>query len=340
MHIDIVDDRRSWAEALAGIGEYDFAHTFDFHRLSESNGEGEPLAFVARASAGRDALAMWPVLRRPIDDTDRFDFTSVYGHAGPVLRPGIDGEQSLAAIFDAMRDYGAVSVFSRMHPLFADRLDEGSRGLRLGDIVVIDVGTDENTLGSYRGSHRREIVNARAKGVVVRVETGPSAVSDFIQLYHQAMTAVGAREFYFFGSDYIESILSAADFRSFTIFAEIDGQKISTAIFVVTGNIMQYYLSGTRADRRHLAPSKVIIAEAHQMAVRMGLKWLVLGGGVGSVPDALFAFKKGFSPVQRPFYITRRILDCEAYISLCAHRNIEPDSVSFFPAYRMPLSAS
>lgn len=333
MQVDIVSDKPVWDDALAALGEYDFTHTFDFHRISMANGEGEPLAFVARGASGR-ALAIWPVLKRSIPGTDLFDFSSVYGYAGPIVHAAAESISTVRAVLDAMRHDGGVSLFSRMHPLFMDRLDEESRGDRLGEVVVVDVGSSEDVLHNYRGGHRREIVNAHAKGVTVSVESGPAAVADFHNIYNQAMTGLEARQYYFFDCDYLSSMEAASDFETFILFANLDGLRIAASMFVVTGSLMQYYLSGTVAEFRKLAPSKVILAEAHRLAVRKKLKHFVLGGGVGSGQDALLSFKKGFSQLSFPFHVTRRILDRDKYSALCAERSITPADVQFFPAYR------
>lgn len=330
MKISIASDRASWTDALSELGEYDFTHTFDFHQISMRRGEGEPLAYVARNFEG-DIQGMWPVLKRLVPSKNVFDLTSVYGYCGPLFSPQAHRQSTLENIIAAMKGSGAVSLFSRMHPLFMDGLDQSDR---IGEVVAVDVGTDRDVLRRYRGSHRREIVNAHARGVTVTVETGDDAASDFYSIYHQAMIAMSAHQYYLFDADYIASIDAASDFDTFFIFANLDGQRIGAAMFIVTGSIMQYYLSGTVATFRKLAPSKVIIAEAHKLAVEMKLSSLVLGGGVGSKQDALLAFKKGFSSLTLPFQVMRRVLDEERYASLCAEAGIDTAQERFFPAYR------
>lgn len=335
--VEIISDEQ-WKPTLSMLGEHDFAQTFDFHRISEAYGEGEPLAFVARNKAGQ-SVAMWPVLKRKIESTDLFDFTSVYGHAGPILGSQTNSSSAVEAIFGAMERYGAISLFSRMHPLFVGRLDESVRGSHLGEIVVIEVGTNPDVLNGYRGGHRREIVKARANGVEVSAEAGSAAVAEFHTIYHQAMSDLGAGQYYFFDRAYLNAMEAASDFKTLILFASLEGRRIAASMFIVTGSIMQYYLSGTVSEFRQLAPSKVIIAHAHELAVEMRLKLLVLGGGVGSGRDALFTFKRGFSQLTLPFYVTRRILNNESYRELCATRGVDVNHADFFPAYREPLRA-
>ncbi len=208
-------------------------------------------------------------------------------------------------------------------------------GTALGKVVVIDVGSDPNVENSYRGSHRREIAKARAKGVTVSVESGVSAVADFHAIYTRAMSKLDADNFYFFGQDYLSRLAASEDFNTLFFFATYEGKKIAASIFLVTGTIMQYYLSGTVFEYRQLAPSKVIIAEAHALAVKLGAKDIVLGGGVGSGQDALFAFKKGFSSHLVPFHVVRYVLDENRYLALCAASGVSSETTDFFPAYRV-----
>lgn len=334
MRVDRVTERAMWVEALSEMKGHDFAHTHDFHQLALAAGEGEPQVFVARDGDGR-AAAFWPVLSRPIPGgAGRFDLTSVYGYAGPLVRSGADGEAALAAIQDEMRRRGAVALFSRMHPLFVDRLPDAFRGCALGKVVVIDMADDPQVMQTYRGSHRREIVNAAKKGVVIVQETGEAAVTSFHAIYHEAMKALDADQCYFFSRDYLEAMRKAEDFRTLFFFASLDGTLIAASTFVVTGDVMQYYLSGSLSEFRRYAASKAIIAAAHRVAVDMGLSKIILGGGVGSRQDALFEFKRGFSPVTEPFHVMRCILDSDAYGRLCKERGVDPDQETFFPAYR------
>ncbi|WP_315919354.1 peptidoglycan bridge formation glycyltransferase FemA/FemB family protein [Mesorhizobium sp. SP-1A] len=332
----MISDAASWREAIAEIGRYDYAHTYDFHQLSSSRGEGEPIAFAAR-DENKGTIAFWPTLKRSIDGSGAFDLTSVYGYAGPTVRSGAEGTSPIEAIFCAMSDFGAVSVFSRMHPLFTDQLGMAVRGDEIGSIVFIEITAQKDVLQSYRGSHRREIVNATAKGLTITCGTDEKSLEDFLSIYTDTMKEVEAKEYYYFDKEYLSSILNSKDFKTIILTANFEGKPVAASMFIITGSTMQYYLSGTVAAFRKLAPSKAIIAEAHRIAVELGLKKLVLGGGVGSAKDALYAFKKGFSQATLPFHVTRRILDQRKYIDLCVKRRIVPDQVQFFPAYRAPL---
>lgn len=334
MLVDVISRKSEWDSVIDQIGDHDFVHTFDFHQASQENGEGLPLMFVARDSQ-KSPKAIWPVLRRDITGTGFFDFTSVYGYSGPLFSTDSDCKLALNSIFNSMSKYGAISLFSRMHPLFVNKIpDDSLKGQLLSDVVVIDTIKTDDVLKGYRGSHRREIVKLSALGASITPDFDLDHLDDFVDIYRQSMTDLQASEYYYFSDSYFESIKKSKDFKTILIFAKLDGKNIASSMFIITGKVMQYYLSGTVAEFRKIAPSKAIIAHAHKIAIDLGVEFLILGGGVGSARDALFKFKSGFSTLTKPFYITKKILNQPVYSRLCAEKSINDDRTSFFPAYR------
>jgi len=87
---------------FVGGGSFDFVHTYDFHRLSQLNGEGEPVLFVAKSRHGT-VQACWPLLRRNIPNTGLFDLTSVYGYAGPVFSKNAAVDNCLTLLLSKCR---------------------------------------------------------------------------------------------------------------------------------------------------------------------------------------------------------------------------------------------
>lgn len=334
MHFEVIVEKSAWAKALDVLGEHDFVHTYDFHRVSKENGEGEPILFVV-FDDNAQLLACWPALKRNIPDSPHFDLTGVYGYGGPIFARYAQPEHVMNFLCTGMKNFGAVSLFSRMHPLFVDAIeDEDHRGLQLSDVVVIDVQPVTDVLSLYRGSHRREIVNSQKFGVRIYIDEKCEHVKEFGDIYRRSMVDLNAANYYHFSDEYFYSLKKSEEFKVIIIFAELDDKKIAGSIFIITGGIMQYYLSGTVAEYRKLAPSKAIIASAHKLAIDLGLSKLILGGGVGSAKDSLFKFKAGFSDLTKPFYIFKKILNDAVYQDLCTVKKIDSNSISFFPAYR------
>jgi len=334
MFVDVVNEKSEWRSLLGEFSSYDFVHTYDFHRLSQLNGEGEPVMYVLKDEKNKPLLS-WQTLKRPIEGTPYVDLSSVYGYGGPLFSDSCDLPSRFSMVWQRMKDDGAVSLFSRMHPLFVEAINiDELKGERLGDVVIIEVEQGDEVTSHYRGSHRREIVNALNSGLEITVDLDFKSIGDFYSIYRQSMLDLNASNYYMFSMEYFYRLVSCEDFKVFLIFAELDGKKIAASMFVVTGEIMQYYLSGTVLAHRKIASSKAIIAKAHELARGLGVKKLVLGGGVGSEKDALFKFKSGFSKITKPFYITKKVLNESLYEQLCAARSGGSRKSGLFPEYR------
>jgi hypothetical protein len=328
-----------WRRLLKNFSNYDFVHTYDIHNVSQINGEGEPILFSVMSLAG-DCVLLWPALKRVIPGTTSYDLGSVYGYGGPLISRNLSSNESADAfecLFDGMAREGFVSLFSRMHPLFADILPSEVKGDILGDVVMIDVKKNtQNILMGYRVSHRYEIKKSIKNGVVTFVEYGSSAFNDFVKIYHEAMSDLRAADYYLFSSEYFNCLKKSKDFNVFVIYANYDGNKISAAIFIVTKNIMHYFLSGTIPKFRDLSASKVILARAHELAIHLGVTQIILGGGVGCREDALLEFKKGFSKSTAQFRIFKKILNPALYKEICDKKRVVSKNSNFFPEYRSP----
>ena len=337
----VIKDAEEWVCALRSFVAHDFVHTYDFHRISEFNQEGSPVLFLLRDNSG-GSIICWPALARPIPATGLFDLGCVYGYGGPLVAKGLSEQQMLAAfecIFDRMKKAGYVSLFSRMHPLFLQSLPDEIKGVALGDVVVIDASPNQkNFLEAYRSAHRYEIRKAERMGVSVVVDESCAELSDFVEIYQQAMRDLQAADYYIFDKNYFKQMVNAKDFKTIIIFAVYEGKKVAASMFVVRGNIMQYYLSGSVAEFKKLAASKLIIAKAHELARDWGVSEVILGGGVGSKQDALFDFKKGFSSRTEKFSVFKKILNPQIYETLCVQKGISSGADGFFPAYRAALS--
>lgn len=334
MHTMIVESQKEWSETLTMFPRHDFHHTFDFHAISQENGEGDPQLFVTFTKGG-EVVACWPSLKRSIPSSDYFDLGSVYGYPGPLFTKDVDPVEAKHSIYETMRATGAVSLFSRTHPVFMADVSLDDKGEQAGDVVVIDIDEDTNILATYRGSHRREIVQAKKAGVATNVALGVEGLDAFVGLYRTAMQDLEAASYYNFCDQYFERLARARDFDLYIISALLDEKIIAASMFIVVGNIMQYYLSGTAAEYRILSPSKLIIARAHELAREIDISQVVLGGGVGGARDSLFKFKAGFSNSTYPFYVTKKIFNQNLYNELCIRRSIDPERESFFPAYRV-----
>ena len=323
-------------------------------RFAERRGEGTGVMLAYRENSH---IAAWPFLLRPIGAVLGLekagkglrDATSVYGYPGPVCNPIARSDRGFlerfgAAIQELAKDLGLVSMFSRLNPLLGGMEAAGTFGtlVELGKTVSMNLSMEPAIQrNEYRKGHRYEIDKARRMGLRAYRDQDWKCFEDFIRLYTVTMQKVEASCYYLFDRDYFLGLREAFG-ESLNLFvAEIDGVVCSAALFVRTGDIIQYHLSGTDPRYVRSAPSKLILDEARTWGNSTGAHHLHLGGGVGSREDNLFQFKAGFSPVRHSFFIWKWIAIPKIYAELVAARQawrtrqeLTTASSDFFPFYR------
>lgn len=337
---EIIDSASpKWDNIIQSACFYDFYHTSFYHRI-----ETQYPAVLLYASNGEDFVAL-PLIIRPIENTDWFDCTSVYGYCGPVSnRADINVPEDLLVYFrkccdNYFKTQHIISIFSRLHPIInQERLfHHFGEVLALNKTVTIQLTlSPEDQKRQYRKSIRSEINQCRNKGFYVKEASSETEIKTFIDIYYGTMERIGAARQYFFTEEYFHSFLNNAAFGKKLLLAKLGDQIVAGAIFTYTDTIMQYHLAGTLPDYMRAAPMKLIIDEARVIGNAMGLKFLHLGGGVGgSDNDSLFAFKSGFSDHYSQFSVWRYITDHKKYKSLVHIRGVRQKSNIFFPLYRM-----
>lgn len=353
-----VDDQDQWVNALQACGKFDTYHLPEYHRLAEEQKEGLPFLFFFQAAC---CFAAVPFLLRQIsdvhglEDSRLFDVTSVYGYPGIVTnveQSSInaktfrnDFQKTLLAV---LHDKQVIAFFTRQNPLFQTSwLFHGIGGevQQMSNTVAIDLTkSNYEQEKSMTKGHRYDIRKARASGVVAYEDKEFRRIDDFILIYNETMKRNGALEYYYFSNSYYDKLKGSLGEKIKLFVAEKDGVLISASLFLVTGKIIQYHLSGTPDRYLSHAGAKVILDEVRQWGASQGYKWLHLGGGLGSVEDSLFRFKSGFSKLRFPFEIIKIVIKPEIYNQLVDQKNYwleskgyEKNTDSYFPTYRTPV---
>lgn len=330
-------DKQNWNIALQAFKSFDMYHTYDYHKISQNNGEGEPLLLLVTTENGEPVI-FWPILKRNIPGTGLYDLTSVFGYSGPIFNEIAPLRQGFEFLFDSLSSLGFVSIFSRLHPLLVGGLHSHLSYIELDShLVAIEITHNEDVLNAYRQNHRRDIKRAFRSGVRAVVDEDLEGIEEFMDIYHQAMRDLQADEYYFYDVNYITSLAEATDFRTHLIFAYLGDIKIAGALFITTRDIMQYYIGGVVSEFKSLSPLKIILKRAHELAIELQVRSFILGVGAGGGNDALFRFKMGFSGRAFPLSIFKRIINTKVYDELCASKGVDPGVISYFPAYRRPL---
>ena len=338
------EQEEEWNNAITLCSRFDFYHTWDYHNLSRENNEGNPLLFCFKDEID---FIYFPVMLREIPTTDGYyDFTSVYGYAGPLFSETITAEK-IQIFVDEVKSYclkhKIVAGFSRLHPLF-DQLGVLSN---LGEVVnnsetvCIDLTlTLQEQRKDYRKSNKSEINQLRKKASIIWSSKDDEAIAEFRKIYDANMRRVAATDYYFFDDVYYNNFLNSNAYRAELLFVEMEGKKVAAAIFVFSGDIIQYHLAGTDVDYLRVAPIKYLLDEIRIYGTEQGYKFLHLGGGTSAnEEDPLLRFKRGFSKSMKQFTTFKSIFDDEMYVTLsekCTESEVDFD-LNYFPLYRKCL---
>jgi hypothetical protein len=151
----------------------------------------------------------------------------------------------------------------------------------------------------------------------------------FVDIYHETMSRVNAKDDYFFDKNYFRS-LSKIDGVFQTNVIDSNNKIMCSGIFFPEG---QYHLGATLNDYVDLSPSTMMIYEsAKYMQSHLHQNKLNLGGGNAN----LLGFKKSFSKSIQYYSTHKIILDQERYDHLTHEykQNIGTTNENF-PAYRI-----
>jgi len=329
---------RQWHQYLSRAYAFDFYHSSQYHMLEKS---GDPLMFVYEHDA--DFVAI-PFIKRPIEGTDYFDLTSVYGYAGPVSNKEFTDDDAyfLANMQEAFLNFldneRIVCLFSRLHPIIRqDNVVNRIGGLfPTGQTVTIDLemSLDEQRM-SYRENHTRNLTVLHQKGFYVKDESTPAGVKAFVPIYHENMRRVNATNSYFFDESYFNSLLSASEFSIYILLAYVNSTAVAGGVFSFAGDIIQVHLISTLTEYLRYSPAKLLVDEVSQIGRKFNMRYLHLGGGLGGRNDALFAWKAGFSNLYLDFNTWRYIHNQKIYNELTeAIQTDETLNADFFPLYR------
>jgi hypothetical protein len=324
-----------WSSTLAR-STHDVHHLPGWSVASAPLEPGEPSAVLVEADGGSILV---PLVRRELDG-GRWDAVSPYGYAGPSLAVGTSmPNELLSAAAECLRDAGCVSWFLRLHPLLDTWVAPSPGLMSHGEVVFIDLTLDvEAFLAGLRKGHRTDIRRGEADGIHVRAGDHGADLATFVGLHRGTMVQRDASDYHRFGPAYFAELSDGLGDDLVVLLAEFEGQVVAGALFTVapSSGIVGYHLAGS-VPYPPRGATKLLIAEGRRIGRERGCTRLLLGGGLGSAEDALFAFKAGFSPDRQRFRTLRLVLDPEEYARRCAAVGADPDDLSgFFPGYRRP----
>lgn len=333
--VESITNKSDWNEVLEQVSNFDCYHTYDYHIVSK-NCDEKAILLCYRNEGVTIAL---PLLKRPIENTNYYDLTSVYGYVGPIFSgnaSNLDFEIFQKKLMQYCTNENVISVFSRLNP-YIERQEKSLMNLgdiiKLGKIVSLDLNKSDSEQKSAFSKTTKRHLNKARKFCDIKISSKKKDIIYFMELYYENMNRVNAEKFYYFPEKYFLNLLNSSDFKTEFIFITLKetGEIISGILTLRTKKTIHYHLSGTLTKYLYLNPLRLLLDEVRIMSSNYGLNSLNLGGGLGNKEDSLFHFKSSFSKDVKTFKIWKYIVNEEIYFELSKEGYKKSN---FFPAYR------
>ncbi len=332
--------KKEWITYVKKSVNSDFYHTWLYHSLDSS---GFPLLFVYEED--EDFIA-FPLIKRAIQGTNMYDFSSVYGYSGPISNKNFNElDESFVNRFknyflSYLSDEKIVSIFSRLHPFYDQEVLLNKLGgvWDNGKVIAIDLNISLETQRSrYQNRVLRQVKQMNRKGYVVKEANSLADIKIFKEMYVEHMMRLDASESYFFDDQYFVELLDSDELDAKLLFVyNENGIPICGAIVVFTNSIIQAHLLATKYEYYAESPAKLLTDEIAVLGRDLGMKYYNLGGGVGFKEDSLFSWKLAFSKLTFSYNSWRFIVNHTEYQNILNRLDIDPAlSIDLFPLYRL-----
>ena len=286
-----------------------------------SPGYGE----AAEASdAGTWEVAVWdsgpivfPYVKRPEAQEDRFRVTSPYGYAGTWAPPEVPLTQWQAfreALRSSLADRGCTTEFQRCSGLVSGRelllqADPGLVGRHHNDTIGIDLSQGYDAAWTAaEGRSRTKTRKARKRGyswqcrVCTAQDVAPG--STFRVLYEATMRRVESTPYYFFNDNYFARLQSGLTERLFILEVSApDGVVVSSGLFMDWAPRLHLHLVGSRPQALRDSAVNMVYDGLIRWGCEAGRFELLHVGGGTAADDSLFFFKKSFGGQRVPYWV-------------------------------------
>ncbi|QTQ08968.1 GNAT family N-acetyltransferase [Macrococcoides canis] len=334
-----------WNQIVNNSVLTDVYHTWSYINGYYLNGDGEPLLFYFKSN---NTEIINVVLKRDISEdinfSDKlkrnkyFDIISPYGYGGTIIQS--TNYEEINEYFEEYNHYclknNIISEFVRFHPLKNnfDLINDEYEIIKLGETVALNLGSEDEIWSNIQSRMRNKIRKSLKDGVEIFFSNDASLMEIFKDIYEETMHKNNADEYYFFKSEYYDSIKNDLKNHYLFCYAKLSDEIISMAIILLGDKMLHYHLSGTRQKYNNIAPNNAVIQSTAIWGSLNGYEYFHLGGGLGSAEDELLHYKKKFNKNSNlRFSIGKKIFNKEIYDELVEMRNFE-SSKSFFPEYR------
>lgn len=265
-----------------------------------------------------------------------FDLETAYGYGGIYTNSHSKSflENAIIAYEKKCKEENVIAEFFRFHPFnfFPQEHNEYfDLNIYDRDIVIVDLSQD--ILASYR-SKVRNIVNKSINSTKFKESKN---IDKFIEIYISTMKKNNAENFYYFDKEYFQKLLLIENVKLYELTS--DNKTIAMGFFIFSENLVHYHLSANTPLSYKLNGNYALLHNIFLQAQKEGKKYCILGGGTtNSQDDSLFKFKKKFSSLTKPFYISGKIYDKKVYneyVKLWEQQSKK--EIKYFLKYRLDI---
>lgn len=336
-----IRERDAWNSVVQGFVNYDVYYLSGYVKAFQLHGDGEPTLIYFNNG---NTKAINVVMKRDIAKDSRFegkippdtyfDFVTPYGYGGWLIE-GEDREELFRTYETWCKENNVVSEFVRFHPVLKnENVNDFYEVVPLGNTVALDLVSEEVIWSNFSSKNRNVIRKAQKNGIEISHGRDWGLFKEFQSIYNATMDKDEAKDYYYFGDVFYESILKDLENNAQVFYAVHTGQIIAASIMIYANGRLNYHLSGSLREFQHLAPSNLLLFKAAKWGYQNGYRTFHLGGGVGSKEDSLYKFKKAFYRGEpKRFYIGKKMFAPDVYDLLVGFRTNEGSS-NYFPKYR------
>lgn len=344
LHLNKKADKNAYVDTIKKSWQNNPYYTFEYfsHHLEEHT---DIIAFEAKK--GTKSIAIMPMVKRKIVDSDFFDVISPYGYNGPLFRK--NEKKSIKSEFWQLVDQWYMSN-NILTEFVRFSLNEnyinysGNCNATLENVYGNLFYNFEKQWASFlpkvRNNYRKAETFKLSFKIFENSHITKYTIKEFYEIYVDTMKRNNAHKFLYFSLAYFEQLILSNPQHYAIATVYFKGMPISTELIIIYENIIHAFLGGTNVAHYNQRPNDFLRVEVIKWAIKKGKKNYVLGGGIRN-NDGLYKSKKGLFPKALDFtyHTGKKIVNNTEYKKLIEKRGlkIQADSNNdFFPIYRQP----
>ena len=290
-------------------------------------------------------------IKRPIKKISRvnisdnyYDLETPYGYGGFITNTNdMDFvEKGLNEYQNYCKENKIIAEFIRFNP-FNDFPEKNKHFFDFFSLdrwtVYVDLKNGYDTVYlNYKSSLKRNLKKAFNNRLQFKIlDKNQHNLENFFKLYFKTMEKNKASSFYFFPKEYFINLFKLEYVKLFGVLKE--DQIINMMIILESFPISYYHLGASNPEFYALNGNPFLFDKVIQYYIDQKFEVLFLGGGSNSDPEnSLLRFKKKFSPLMKPFYISGKIYNAKKYEEYCSIHNAEYPGLreqKYFLKYRL-----